>query len=150
MPNEIKIKPIPPTHPGLMPALALHKLPTADLATSRGHYFLAELDGQTVGFGGYESLGRAVLLRSIVVTGDKKTGLGRSIALATLENARDAGSEMAFLMTEEAAAFFDRLGFTAITRDETPAAIKAHPQFDRLCPETAVIMKKRLLDTQTL
>ncbi len=119
-------------------ALALDDLPTADLATSRGHYFSATISEQIVGYGGYESLGRVILLRSVVVVAKRGLGVGRAIAQAALHEARKDGGEVAFLLTESAVGFFKQ-----ITRDETPAVVKSHPQYDRLCAETAVIMRKR-------
>ncbi|VAW10313.1 hypothetical protein MNBD_ALPHA09-2172 [hydrothermal vent metagenome] len=142
---DLTISPILATDRKFLTALALNNLPTADLATSRGHYFSAVINGQLVGYGGYESLGRAVLLRSVVVVAVRKVGVGRAIAEAVLEHARGEGGEVAFLLTENAAGFFAALGFDQITREQTPAVIKSHPQYDRLCAETAVIMQKRFV-----
>jgi len=141
---SLEITPIPATDKNFLSALALVDLPTADLATSRGHYYSAAVGDQIVGYGGYESLGRVILLRSVVVIAKRGLGLGRAIAQATLQQARDGGGEVAFLLTESAEGFFTRLGFVQITRDETPAVVKTHPQYDRLCADTAVIMRKRV------
>ena len=141
----LTISPILATDAKFLTALALDNLPTADLATSRGRYFSAAIDGQIVGYGGYESLGRAILLRSVVVVATRGLGVGRAIAEAALEHARGEGGEVAFLLTENAAGFFAALGFEEITREQTPAVVKSHPQYDRLCAETAVIMQKRFV-----
>jgi len=140
---NLEISPISATDEKFLAALALDDLPTADLATSRGHYFSAAISEQIVGYGGYESLGRVILLRSIVVVAKRGLGVGRAIAQSALHDAENGGGEVAFLLTETAAGFFTRLGFEQITRDETPAVVKSHPQYDRLCAETAVIMRKR-------
>ena len=145
MTTGIELTPIAATDEKLLTALALDKLPTADLATSRGRYFAAALSGSIVGYGGYESLGRAILLRSVVVVAARKVGIGRAIAEAALDHARAEGGEVAFLLNENAAGFFAALGFEEITRAQTPAVVKSHPQYDRLCSETAVIMQKRFV-----
>lgn len=143
MTTGLQITPIPATDEHFLTALSLDNLPTADLATSRGHYFSATISGSIVGYGGYESLGRAILLRSVVVIANRGHGLGRAIAEATMDHARRGGGEVAFLLTENASGFFTRLGFEEITRAQTPAVVKSHPQYGRLCADTAVIMRKR-------
>jgi len=140
---SLKLTPIAAADEIFLAALARENLSTADLATSRGHYYSATVGDQIVGYGGYESLGRVVLLRSVVVIATRGLGVGRAIAQATLLQARNGGSEVAFLLTENAAGFFTRLGFEEITREETPAVVKTHPQYDRLCTDTAIIMRKR-------
>ena len=54
------------------------------------------------------------------------------------------GVRRAFLLTTDARAFFERLGFTAIDRKSAPSEILATRQAAGLCPASAVLMVKAL------
>jgi N-acetylglutamate synthase-like GNAT family acetyltransferase len=54
--------------------------------------------------------------------------------------ARRSGSGRLYLFTETARGFFERLGFTAISRDSLPPAVGASRQALEECAETAVPM----------
>jgi N-acetylglutamate synthase-like GNAT family acetyltransferase len=51
-----------------------------------------------------------------------------------------------YLLTTDADAYFDRHGFAVIDRDEAPAAIKSTQQFAELCPDSAIVMHRRVAE----
>ena len=50
-----------------------------------------------------------------------------------------------YLLTTTAVPFFERMGFAAIDRAEAPPAIAATREFATYCPESAVLMRRRLI-----
>lgn len=78
--------------PALTALLAEAGLPHSDLATHLDHFVVAELDGELVGAGGFESCGEGMgLLRSFVVRpGQRGRGLGQRLLQAVLNRAGGA------------------------------------------------------------
>jgi amino-acid N-acetyltransferase len=56
------------------------------------------------------------------------------------ERAAELGLRRIYLLTETAAPFFARLGFTPVDRDAVDEAVQASEEFSRLCPATAAVM----------
>lgn len=83
----------------------------------------------------------AFLLRSVAVRADRRgTGLGAALVTAALDAADGGGSggrATVGLLTETAAGYFDRFGFTEVPRDRLPAALSASPELTTLCPASA-------------
>jgi amino-acid N-acetyltransferase len=52
----------------------------------------------------------------------------------------DAIAEL-FLLTTTAAAFFERIGFRAIHREDVPAPVRASVEFQSACPSSATVMR---------
>ena len=132
--------------PALAKALAADGLPIADLGEGNRTFFAcATLDGAIVGYGGFELFGQTALLRSITVLPEMRgKRIGRNIVPLLLYRAHERGAREAWLLTTSAAAFFERLGFTARRRDEAPAAILASRQAADLCPASATLMARRI------
>ncbi|GLS23895.1 hypothetical protein GCM10007874_69160 [Labrys miyagiensis] len=119
----------------------------ADDIDEPGRTFLRFKDaaGHTVGFGGWESHGADILLRSITVASDLRgQGLGGRIVEKVLGEAHAAGASKAYLLTTSAQGFFAGQGFEVITRDAIPTSILETRQAAGLCPTSAVIMVKKL------
>lgn len=126
-------------------ALVASGLPTDDLG-EEGRVFWRFSDANgTVAFGGYELHGDSALLRSIVVLPDVRgTGIGHAATEQLVEKAGRSGARSVYLLTTDAGAFFQRLGFREIERRLAPAAILATRQAAALCPASAKLMKRRL------
>lgn len=119
--------------------------PTADIEADGVQMFLATVAGDPVGVGGLELYRRNGLLRSVVVNArDRGQGYGREICTQLEARAREAGMERLFLLTTDAMEYFSRLGYGTIEREAVPAAIGSTSQFADLCPESAILMEKRL------
>ena len=105
-------------------------------------FIVAEADDQVIGAVGLELLGPTVLLRSLVVAPCARTvGIGSSLARAGVDRARERSIRDVFLLTLDAAPFFERLGFQHIDHDDAPAEIRGTREFGELCPSTARLMK---------
>jgi amino-acid N-acetyltransferase len=61
-----------------------------------------------------------------------------------LERAEKDGIEELFLLTTTAEDYFPRFGFTRTTRSAVPPAVKASAEFRGACPDTALVMTRRI------
>lgn len=131
---------------GLAAALAAEGLPVDDLTEAgRIFYTFSTLDGASVGYGGYEPLGEHVLLRSIaVLPAFRGKGLGRNIVPLLLYHAYREGARTAWLLTDTAAPFFEKIGFKVVDRQAAPAAVLATRQAASLCPASALLLSRSI------
>jgi len=138
--------PIAGSDPDLALALQEAVLPTDDLAEpGRSFFAYATVSGERVGYGGFERLGRDVLVRSLVVLPHARhRGIGGGMFALLLRRAFDEGGRDAWLLTTTAAPFFERAGFKPIERSAAPAAIRATRQAASLCPSSAVLLGRRM------
>lgn len=125
--------------------LSSNRLPTSDLGDSRPEFFVTCEGAEIVGVGGLEIHGQVGLLRSVVVADRVRgQGIGRSLVEAVEASARDRGMASLLLLTETAADFFGRLGYSEIARNEVPQPIRNSAEFRMLCPQSARCMIKHL------
>ena len=103
-------------------------------------------DGDTLlGAAAVELYADGALLRSVVVDPDARgRGLGYRLTEAALRVAKERGADTAFLLTTTAEAFFPRLGFERIAREDVPVSVQASVEFKSACPASAVAMRMRL------
>ena len=108
--------------------------------------FVVAVDGDTiVGAVGLEKYDSAALLRSAVVQADARgRGVGRRLVEQILERAEQSGIDEVYLLTTTAEDYFPRFGFTRITRAKVPEAVKESAEFKGACPDTAVVMERRV------
>ena len=107
--------------------------------------FVGCIDEQPVAAIGYEALGDAWLLRSLVVAkGQRSRGLGAKLVAALEDLAREQGAVEMWLLTIDADGFFDSLGYQRRGRDDAPEAIRGTAEFSDLCPASAVLMSRFL------
>jgi amino-acid N-acetyltransferase len=118
--------------------LCLHNLPTQDCA-AQAQNFYGIFDGdELIAAGGLEPAADYALLRSIVVKEEfRASGLARSISEYLISLAEAEGRRAVYLLTETAGPYFQKLGFTPLSRAEVPAAIARTRQFSALCPDSA-------------
>jgi len=128
---------------GVRALLSSEGLPVEDLGGTGQEFVLALAKGRLVGCVAVEVAGEDCLLRSLVVAADvrgKRIAAAlheRAVALASLQGARTA-----YLLTTTAAKYAARKGFEQVDRAAVPPAIAALPQFRRICPSTAVCMRR--------
>jgi arsenate reductase len=85
------------------------------------------------------------LLRSVAVDPARQgRRLGHQLTEAALRLAQSHGADRVFLLTTTAERFFPKFGFEAIARAEVPASVQASVEFQSACPESAIVMRKRL------
>jgi len=131
----------------LAAALARAKLPTADIETPGRLFWRFETDDEVpVGFGGLEVHGEDALLRSLLTLPPVRgRGIGSAMVAALEFEARLHGCANLWLITMDAADFFERLGYARCDRATVPPAIRATEQFATLCPATAEVLVKKLV-----
>jgi amino-acid N-acetyltransferase len=116
-----------------------------DVAPHFDNFFVADRGGVVVGAVGLEFLGANALLRSLVVDQHSRhTGLGRSLAYQAIGQAKSRSIRNLFLLTIDAASFFERIGFERLPHAAAPPEVRATRQFSELCPSTASLMKLEL------
>jgi amino-acid N-acetyltransferase len=120
-------------------------LPIEGLADHLGTALVAHDGERVVGAAGLEVYRDGGLLRSVVVDrACRGTGLGRQLVEAVTGLARERGLPALYLLTTTAAAYFPKLGFVPIARDQVPASVQQSVEFTSVCPETAAALMKRL------
>ncbi|MFC4543634.1 arsenic resistance N-acetyltransferase ArsN2 [Halosolutus amylolyticus] len=125
--------------------LAENDLPTADVRSNPGWFYLAFHGDDRVGVGGIEPYGTDGLLRSVVVERSARgNGLGTALTEALEEVAREEGIATLYLLTTTASAFFASHGYEEIDRIDAPDAILRTTEFAELCPASATCMRKSL------
>jgi amino-acid N-acetyltransferase len=121
------------------------QLPTAGVAETFSHFFVAEQDGRIIAAAGLEIYGPSALLRSVVVEKDwQGTGVGRRLIDLALGDARARGIADVFLLTTTAEHYFPRFGFACVSRDAVTADVRGSMEFQGVCPASAVVMRKML------
>lgn len=141
--TPLTLLPIDGSAADLRQALSDEGLPIDDLMEDGRRFFRVLRGGATVGFGGYELMGKDALLRSLVITpGNKGQGLGEAALGLLIAQASQEGGRQFYLLTMSAAPFFERLGFTPIDRKSVPTAILNTRQAGSLCPASATILTK--------
>jgi amino-acid N-acetyltransferase len=126
--------------------LAAAGLPTEDLSESHcEHFFYSGPDQLPHGLVGLELFGEVALLRSLVVSGERRgSGCGSQLLAHAEQHARARGVKCVYLLTTTAEAFFARFGYACVARDTAPAAIRSTREFSGICPASSAFMLKRL------
>jgi arsenate reductase (glutaredoxin) len=138
--------PIGADDPAFRAALSAADLPINDLQEpGRQFYSYRTLGGQRVGYGGMERHGGEVLLRSITVLPNMRgQGIGKGVLALLLRRAFDQGARRAWLLTVDAAEFFEAAGFSSASRQEAPKSILDTTQAKSLCPSTAFMLTRNI------
>jgi len=125
--------------------LSSSNLPLEGVSENFEEFVVAEEKGQIAGAIGLERFGSAALLRSAVVAPDQRgSGIGSMLVEQLLDRARKSGISEIYLLTTTAEKYFPRFGFERTTRDAVPTAVKQSQEFKGACPDSAVVMTRRL------
>ena len=120
-------------------------LPSRDVRSKPGCFYVGYDGGDPVCVGGVEVCGTDGLLRSVVVERSARGGgFGTALCEALEREARAEGVETLYLLTTTASGFFADHGYAEVDRADAPAAVQQTTEFDDLCPATAVCMRKPL------
>lgn len=132
--------------PRITMLLQAANLPVADLTPAHLRDFIVAADAdRVIGAVAVERHGRAGLLRSLVVAPDVRgRGLGDALVDAIEAHARSAGLASLTLLTQTAAAFFQRRGYTVIPRAQAPASVVSSSEFTTLCPAGSTCLARSL------
>jgi len=125
--------------------LSANDLPLDGVKENLSGFIVAEEGGRVIGAVGLERFGSVALLRSAVVSeGHRGGGVGRRLVEHILDYAESDGIEELFLLTTKAENYFPRFGFTRTTRSAVPPTVKASAEFRGACPDTALVMTRRI------
>ncbi len=121
-------------------------LPTADLTDAHmPHFLIASAGDASVGMIGVEEYANCGLLRSLIVDEScRGSGVGERLVAALEARTASRGMQSLWLLTIDADAYFSRLGYAEMPRQEAPQAIQNSAEFSSLCPGNAVLMRKQL------
>ena len=134
----------------VQPLLEAAELPTEDLDGS-ATLFVAEVDGERIGCCGLECYGDVALVRSVAVDPVARgEGHGTAVCRALFGEAARGGADVLYLLTTDAAGFFERLGFEPVGREEVPEVIRGTREFSELCPESATCMRRAVDEVDRL
>lgn len=127
-------------------ALQAAGLPVDDLDDDVPRSWWQAARGDTwIGIIALERHGDIGLLRSLLVREDeRRSGTGRDLVAAVESAAADAGFAALYLLTTDADGYFASLDYARVERAEVPDAVRATAQFSRLCPASAIVMRKTL------
>lgn len=131
---------------GVVPLLSACGLPVEDIGPGTAIVFLGVRRGSApVAVVGLEPCGTACLLCSLAVAPRaRQAGLGAALVARAEAEAVSRGMRSLYLLTTNAAGFFDRLGYRVADRSEAPPSIRATAQFSTLCPASSTFMAKTL------
>ncbi|WP_322480969.1 arsenic resistance N-acetyltransferase ArsN2 [Thermogemmatispora sp.] len=119
-------------------------LPLAGLERDLWRAWLAWKDETPIACAGLERYGKRALLRSVAVAPTwRQQGIGSQLVRTVVQEAQALGIQEIYLLTEGAEAFFKRLGFQPIARENVPAALHASAEWNGACPQTATVMVLR-------
>lgn len=125
--------------------LSANNLPLDGVKENFSSFIVAEAEGAIAGAIGLEQFGSIALLRSAVVSPEYRgSGVGSCLVEELLERAEKDGIEELFLLTTTAENYFPRFGFARTARSAVPPAMKASAEFQGACPESAVVMTRRI------
>lgn len=131
--------------PAVETLLSASDLPLDGVRDNFSSFLVADSDGKIAGAIGLEKFGPVALLRSAVVSPEHRgSGIGRRLVEHLLEGAEAAGIEELYLLTTTAEKYFPRFGFRHTTRSAVPVALKASAEFQGACPDTAMVMTRRV------
>ncbi|PSR55705.1 amino acid acetyltransferase [Adhaeribacter arboris] len=120
-------------------------LPTIDLPPTLENFVVIKNADSLMGTCGLEIYDAIALLRSLAVSADfEGKGLGNALYAAALHLAKEKNVKEVFLITNTAAVFFTKLGFTPVERSRVPATIQGTAQFSSVCPSSATIMYQKI------
>lgn len=120
-------------------------LPFEDCYYHINNFVGVHVGRELIAVGAVEYLGKSGLLRSLAVQSNYQgQGLAALIVDYLHQAAIKQGIETLYLLTETAAGFFLKLGYSKIDRDRLPPEVSGTKQCQSLCPASAQAMAYRL------
>ena len=109
------------------------------------HFFVARDGGSLAGVIGLEQYGEEGLLRSLAVRqSDRSKGIGNTLYLRLIDEARSLGIRRLILLTTTAESYFSARGFRKVDRSTIKGALRHSAEFTGACPESALCMELAL------
>jgi amino-acid N-acetyltransferase len=126
--------------------LASTGLPLEGVGDQFTHGFVVVRDDNVVvGAAKLERHATVGLMRSVVVApGRRDSGLGAALVRNRVQAARSFGLDAVYLLTTNAAPYFQRFGFVVTPRSDVPDALARSVEFEAACPASATCLVRRL------
>ena len=129
----------------ILALLAHYHLPAAGLEDHLKTTLVARRQSRVVGSAALEVYADGALLRSVAVAPEVQgQGLGRELTGAAERMARGLDIPALYLLTTSAEAYFPKLGFERIAREDVPESVQTSVEFTSACPSSAIVMRKQL------
>nr|WP_320147718.1 GNAT family N-acetyltransferase [uncultured Anaeromusa sp.] len=121
-------------------------LPIIGISLESAEFLVAETKtNEIIGVLGAQYHAASTLLRSFAVTQDwRRKGVGLALVKAMFDHLHEQKRKTLYLLTETATAYFECLGFQAISREEIPQPLLVQSGLDQACPCSSQCMKKIL------
>ncbi len=122
-----------------------NNLPSSDIKDlNLESFFGLYIDDTLEGIVGLEVYGELSLLRSLAVNSKKSSGIG-SILLEHIDSfSKSKNINTLYLLTTTADKYFLKKGFIIIDKKEAPKIIQNTKEFNSICPDSSIFMKKEL------
>lgn len=125
--------------------LHAENLPTSDIDAASPGYFQVAVSTEILGAIGLEAHAGDGLVRSLVTAPQARSrGIATALYGAMERQARALGIGRLWLLTDSASGFFAARGFSLEPRAAAPAWLAGTQQYRDLCPQSALVMSKRL------
>jgi amino-acid N-acetyltransferase len=106
------------------------------------HFFVSRDGGFLAGVIGLEQYDEEGLLRSLAVRESHRSkGIGNTLYLRLIDEARSLRIRRLILLTTTAEAYFSARGFRKVDRSRIGGALKHSAEFTGACPESALCME---------
>ena len=121
-------------------------LPVDDIGENTSLFGFMD-DNKLLGSAGLEVFDDCALIRSISIQKSLQgKGFGVIMQKELEQVAQSKNIRCLYLLTTTAEGFFKKQGFVTILRDEVPAMIRSTSEFSSVCPSSAIVMKKMLVN----
>ena len=122
-----------------------NNLPSSDIKDLNFESFFGlYIDDTLEGIVGLEVYGELALLRSLAVNSKKSSGIG-SILLENIDSfSKSKNINTLYLLTTTADKYFLKKGYSIIDKKEAPQIIQNTKEFNSICPDSSIFMKKEL------
>lgn len=98
--------------------------------------------GALVGVAGLELYNKSGLLRSVAVDERfRSQGHGQILVESVVRNAKARGVKALYLLTDNASAYFERLGFRVVNREDIDEAVKTSVEFTEMCQDATAMRR---------
>jgi len=136
----------PANHSQLVDLLKECDLPYNDIEPDAKHFFICKKDDEVIGCIGLELYGEDALLRSLAVKEQfRNEGHAKRLVETLHAYAASLGVKHLYLFTTTANKYFQKQGYSSISRENLPEAIKSSAEFSYLCPSSAMTMQKKIM-----
>jgi len=122
-----------------------NNLPSSDIKDLNLESFFGMYINNTLeGIVGLEVYKELALLRSLAVSTNKSSGIG-SMLLEHIDSfSKSNNINTLYLLTTTADKYFLKKGFIIIDKKEAPKIIQNTTEFNSICPDSSIFMKKEL------